>query len=302
MGCLVGRLVATDDRSVCAAGPWAWAWPQNDRAGSGKLTKSLNQIGPSAAFCVVRQTPIMTVPGALPAVLIVGDAGVGKAYIAERLFPGAAADGRVTIVTKYYKADVAVRVVHSTEHVDESVCAMCEAFVAVFDVNDASSLASLRPWMEKVDAQINVCVANDPAGSGSREARSVGVQFADDNNLEFVETPWNSRLSPDGPTGDAEGLDRLLEIMQCHAWPGLQRTDTDARLSRSPRPCPGANLDPASEVSHDDLDRVFEMVRHVRDRASTLPDSERRKAAEDAVLELMRAFGVDGDGSDGDSP
>ncbi|KAJ0039634.1 hypothetical protein Pint_28747 [Pistacia integerrima] len=119
------------------------------------------------------RTPLETRPG----ILIIGSSNVGKRTLISRLlsidleddFDSSSSELVVhgwTINTKYYTADVSVWMAHL--HEDFSIGSLpifdqLAALVMVFDLNDLSTLVSLKDWVSRIDLQkfeILLCIGN----------------------------------------------------------------------------------------------------------------------------------------------
>ncbi|KAL2559238.1 GTP binding [Forsythia ovata] len=111
-----------------------------------------------------------------PGLIMVGSPSVGKRTLLSRLFPVDLEDAPNpsskllaygwTINTKYYTADVSVWMAHLHDEFSVASLPMFDklsALVMVFDVNDLSSFAALKDWVEQTDIQkfdILLCIGN----------------------------------------------------------------------------------------------------------------------------------------------
>ncbi|XP_056862498.1 uncharacterized protein LOC108847696 isoform X2 [Raphanus sativus] len=184
--------------------------------------------------------------GGRPGVFVVGSPGVGKRTLLSRLvsvdFEDSSSSSQTqvhdwTINTKYYSADVSVRISNICDDNDYSLPHSHHPLVAlvmVFDLSQMSTLVALQEWVSHADITINsfdilLCIGNKSDllphthDSASLDVKGTCLDWCRDNNIEFIEAcasnpDFDKCLSVDG---DTQGVERLFRALSAHMWPGM---------------------------------------------------------------------------------
>ncbi len=144
--------------------------------------------------------------------------------------------------TKYYTADAAVRVrsLHDDDEQQEEADEP-DAVVLVFAAADAASLAAAQRWAAARTApaaDVQLLVANKcdalvsrPAGGAAAEREGLyggaavpaAAAWCLDNGFEYVEAAAGAPAADAALCldGDRQGVARVREALEAHAWPGL---------------------------------------------------------------------------------
>lgn len=170
----------------------------------------------------------------MESVLVIGNAGVGRSRLLQALQCAACAPGTSTKIykmvldTKYYSAEIMLRIVDTQHHISE----LPEALVLVLAADDEHSFQSIRKWAEKYDTEdieVKLVVANkadllQPDTATTKPQWLVdSMAWCYDNGFEYIETaaahPSIDRsLQLDG---DEQGVRRVLAALEAHMWPGM---------------------------------------------------------------------------------
>ena len=188
---------------------------------------------------------------ALPQVLIIGSEAVDKHGLAGRIIGRPLADTAAlsapwSIDNKYYRAEVELQLAH-LEAAAPGAGGAEEAVVMVFDAARPDTFAGLQRWWESAaeggaDPAVKLAVAVGPAAAaaeggtggaaagGQQPAWLQGAQdWCAEQLIEYVEVGGAAAASPpdeeeggEGGHGEAEGVQRIVEALHAHTWPGLQ--------------------------------------------------------------------------------
>eukprot|EP00891_Asterochloris_glomerata_P005179 jgi/Astpho2/5179/Aster-x1278 len=157
-------------------------------------------------------------------ILILGPAGAGKQTLLARLIhpsrPAAAGSSTLKLNNKYYSADVTIQTC-TLDTVQQSQLDAAQGIVLVFDATQQASFTAVQGWAEQNDpaaAEVDQCT------SSSRPAwLQASQQWCLQNMWEYCEAcpadpQADALLVVDG---SAQGIQRILEALQAHMWPGL---------------------------------------------------------------------------------
>lgn len=282
---------------------------------------------------------------ASPGILVLGSSAVDKLALVSRVVGTAVAPSSSSIPwkidNKYYTANVTIQV-KNLDDCDVRIDEHLEAVVLVFNIETKRSFTCLQSWWESNGVAANpaiklvVGMANNSSSAAQQQQPSwlfEAQQWCSDQLIEYVTLsryPAAHSFATAPPETDSEGLDRLVEALQAHMWPGLKLKPRDgssvliseqseaqqngALEDRSLEDASSGRANPAGEhinnhleaaahssslLDDDDqaenLDLLFAELAGARDRLQHLNDADRREAAASLVMRLMGAMGLEDD-------
>lgn len=270
----------------------------------------------------------------IPAVLFAGVTGAGHQELASAITAGQPARRtQVILETKYYQAQLLL----IAADIDESVTAasaLVQAASGLVLVCDAAKFDTLQAAQDMYDASQNV--SKDDSAGCDRSATSCGVKLvvvadrgdgssldadqfsrisewcADrgfellcckttESDLKALAARWHSGgagtplLRSSAPEGCE--LIRLVEALECNAWPGMEAKKKSGAVPAAPSPEKGSGKQPgdADEVSavavenFEHLSQEIQKVREIED------DQKRKERACDIAMKLAASLGIDSD-------
>lgn len=200
------------------------------------------------------------VTASLPQVFVVGDGGVGKSFVLERILGLAGTEGTDEAIwnadTKYYSADVRLNTMDAVE-VGQSGPS-CDAVVMVFNAGDAHTSESVKVWWRQAnvdDDAVRIMVANHVAplpSSGTLRSESAAQlrhveEWCHSELVEFLEMPH----APGSPEV-CECTTRIVEALHAHRWPGMTLKPRPSRMTAAevaPRRTAGTAGDSPADVA-----------------------------------------------------
>ena len=188
-----------------------------------------------------------------PVCLIAGSPGSGKSTIIAQIL--AASGGLIaseaepcegsiwSVNTKYYSARVHLHEHALTPHAEQPPCVRPEALVLVVDCQHATSFDVARAWAEREgelsgSAEVKLLIASKadqlmqqprvPGGTLARPPWLIeAIDWCSEAGYEYIEVcPGAAGTVPGLDAaleldGDPQGLPRVVEALQSHAWPGM---------------------------------------------------------------------------------
>lgn len=173
-------------------------------------------------------------PAPLPHAVLVGAPSTGKHRLIQSLTGSAdktqGSSYPLSLDTKYYTAEVAVRAASARHSLD---LASCEALVLVFDASSEASFQAIKSWNavnDSSDLDVRLVVATKvdllhDASRGIARQRwlTEAMEWCSEQMFEYIETAaaqaqLDSTLQLDE---EQQGVARVLAALQAHTWPGL---------------------------------------------------------------------------------
>lgn len=205
--------------------------------------------------------------------LVISDPSVDKRALVAGITGHAADPGAAcapwTIDNRYYTVEVELLLAEPGTGGEPA--ASHEAVVIVFDMGRQQSFASLREWWEEqggaAEPGVKLAVATGCSGAavgggGGGAAAEQWVldaqEWCAEELIEYVEVgdlgaaaaaaasggPSGAPLQEQAGRGEAEGLQRVVEALHAHTWPGLQLKPRGSGSSQ-----PAASRQPAPEAA-----------------------------------------------------
>jgi len=197
-------------------------------------------------------------------ILIVGAPGVGRHTLAQRLVnhdaPSEAHAGnpdRWIIDTKYYTAEARLSLASCADEASLADARVAEALLLVLDACDPDSWTAARAWGEAADldaCSIRLCILNKadllPVGTELPQLQ----EWCLDNQFEAIQVCCtDSDLDKELLwEGDMQGVPRVVQALQAHAWPGLQMKPRAVTAVSAAPPAQGPELQGADTASEAD--------------------------------------------------
>lgn len=207
-------------------------------------------------------------------VLIVGEAGVGKQSLVNRLLNSKAADRKTPLKqqqqwdldTKYYTAQVLVECQLPTEQAAPAA-ATCGGLVLVFAADQKSSFHAVRDWVEHLPsdvADVRLCIANKidklvrpdcPQQVQRSTLLAEAVQWCADSLFEYIEVSSSDAEVDQQLVWEEQqqGVSRVKEALEAHMWPGLKMKPKQMQQGKQALPAAG-NTSSNHQQPNDDHD------------------------------------------------
>jgi len=250
----------------------------------------------------------------IPTCLIVNFTESQADWVAE-LLTGQSLAGRVTnesvswsIATKYYTATVQIKAVTAQDYLDndsieevtdiEAVVFVCDHSLDTTCLVDAVSLRLQSKWAPSVcllvsgqcdqDKLINHALSKQELLSWCLKNEFELVDLAEEDTSEDSEDDF----------ADTYGKERILEALLAHTWTNLvlvkegaeKPTNSDVNVEDSDEEY--GDFVACSEGENDiDFESLFSKLANMKDKASDLPDSERKAYAENVAIAFYKAMG-----------
>lgn len=188
------------------------------------------------------------------------------AYITQR--PSTSPVNWWTIDNKYYTANVPLRIKCDDFRKDTDVDDLCDAIVAVFDATNRESFRVLQRWWSECEPETDIKII--VALHDDSTIDNTAIDWATQQLVELVQVDL-SRLRQsveaikDGRTQELKmqgcgesltGMDRVVEVLQTHPWPGLTMKAKSHRHVSA-----GLMLEDIEDAELDDLDVIFQAIR-----------------------------------------
>ncbi|GAB4818823.1 hypothetical protein N2152v2_005869 [Parachlorella kessleri] len=180
-----------------------------------------------------------------PQVLLVGTEAVDKHELLSRIVGRPLASNTTstpwTLDNKYYTAKVVFQIAHMDGGgAADQIAASQQAVVLVFNATRRDSFTSLQQWWEQqgVDPAVKLAIATHSPGGGSEPVAQQqwladAQEWCAEQLIEYIEVAPQQQERPPlqpqlevqalGQEGDeAEGLQRVVEALHAHTWPGLR--------------------------------------------------------------------------------
>ena len=203
-------------------------------------------------------------------------AGAGAGHLARRM--GMASEDRQTIETRYYTADVSVRIAEDAGDValeHEGACAV----VALARPKDADKAKALLERCADV-ADVRVLAGNEAEDEDTDADARACEDWCLENGCEYVRVHVGDDARDDAlrELGDEDGMlqgaRRVREAIECCAWPNMVPLHATAAAT-PPAPAGDDNTwpdldnpnDAQLDAEVDALDRVFAAIARIRDEA-----------------------------------
>ena len=239
------------------------------------------------------------------------------------------------IENKYYCADVKLTVVANHEEKPDWLTKKeleITAIVIVFD-QVQSSFEEAKEWLPVVEAQdasvlLLVGSKSQQPFTNDEDVKDTSCQFSLDASaltsevlkfsiehaFEFVDL--NEEVDSEDDFPDTVGFARIVQALQATEWPSLQmKGQTTTALESEPmadkeKDVPEADFntlhdafDGVMEVADLDgepsFDKLFSQMKLMKDKAESLPHSERKAYAEQVAVAFWKAMGGDDDEIEG---
>jgi len=250
----------------------------------------------------------------IPTCLIVNFSGSQADWIVE-LLTGQSLAGRVAnetvswyIATKYYTATVQLKTVTAQEYLDidtigevtdiEAVVFVCDHSMDTTCLVDAVRLRLQSKWTPSVcllvsgqwdqDKLINDALSKQELLSWCLKNEFELVDLADEDTSDGSEDDF----------ADTYGKERILEALLAHTWTNLvlvkegAEKPTNSVVNVEDSDEEYGDFVACSEAESDiDFESLFSKLANMKDKASDLPDSERKAYAENVAIAFYKAMG-----------
>ncbi|KAI1301428.1 Alpha- and gamma-adaptin-binding protein p34 [Halotydeus destructor] len=222
--------------------------------------------------------------------------------------------------TKYYDADFHFVDMTSKSLISADFADTVQAVVLYFDSNCKESFQQAQSWMSYVDQyepEIKL-IACHQANDTTAITKSVVHQWCIENGFELVEVNPSTDADEDDETEDdfkdSSSLKRILQALSAHQWPTMA-------MKSSPTYKPSAkfenvlseqfiqdelrrlgisdeieqNVPAESSGPEPSFEELFSRFSEMKEKASSLNETERRKFAEQTAIAFWNAMGGDED-------
>lgn len=204
-----------------------------------------------------------------------------------------------------------------------------QSVIIAFDLKEKSSFNNMKSWLpyiKKQDPSVLLLLNSGKGDSSEEISKSEVVKWCLDNSFEYIEMISEEEESEDEEDDFREkiGIDRVVEALQCAEWPNMKmrensrghksseenqqadvvlnndeklNSDQAAAAERPPVfPLPTDDLELLSCLASDGNDNesfeeLFQKLAVMKERASSLPATERKDYAEKVAIAFWRALG-----------
>lgn len=234
------------------------------------------------------------------------------------------------IENKYYTADVhlcACSVSSLPPQCEFASNMNFQSVIVVFDQKEKSSFKEVTSWLPYIETQDPSVLLLLNSGKGANNeglSKAEVVKWCLDNSFELIEMMSEEEEEEDDEEDDFRektGIERVVEALQCAEWPNMKmkenRSHTGPKgskddqgasaslnneekhgVSKNPTvfPLPTDDLELLSNLASDgteneSFEELFQKLAVMKERASSLPASERKDYAEKVAIAFWRAMG-----------
>jgi len=220
-----------------------------------------------------------------------------------------------SIVTKYYKAEVVLKLFEYKDLIEESFNET-EAVVFYCDTSKDTLEKAELAWMKIKESSPAVCLfvvetATDDVINEREASRTEILDWCLSNQFELVECDENI-TDEDGTESDLEqfdekaGRERILQALRAHTWSNLELIEETEDINEGEDNKHGEENIPSSVTRSEEENRtedptfeeLFSQIVKMKDTANNLPDEDRKAYAEKVALAFYKSIGLESDEDD----
>lgn len=205
-----------------------------------------------------------------------------------------------------------------------------QSVIITFDQKERSSFKEVTSWLPYIETQdpsVLLLLNSGKGGNNKGLSKAEVVKWCLDNSFELIEM-MSEEEEEDGEEDDFRektGIERVVEALQCAEWPNMKmkenRSRTGPKGSKDDQgasaslnneekqsaehgaskntavfPLPTDDLELLSSLASDgteneSFEELFQKLAVMKERASSLPASERKDYAEKVAIAFWRALG-----------
>jgi len=189
----------------------------------------------------------------LPRIYVFGDNNTGKKTLAKGITKTSLDSNfedvtKFLISTKYYTAETEVHLINMSKITDDDLKSLVapEAIIFLYANQNNRSFYTLQKKTELIfedwDPEIRLLVENELEDNMyvSKPPQKMIEDFSEKWNFEVVKTdvrkffrkknPYSRRIGQ-----DAEGILRVIEALECHMWPNMERVKVTKKAQETKR-------------------------------------------------------------------
>jgi len=221
------------------------------------------------------------------------------------------------VVTKYYKAEVILKIIDYKDLTEDEKFKDTEAIVFYCDTTKETLDKAELAWMKIKESRPAVCLfvvetATDDVKSEKEASRTQILDWCLSNQFELVECNEDDNNEDGDDESDLEQFDekagrqRILQALRAHTWSNLELIEESEHVNEAEDDLhesydSNALLTRSGEENCNEVpsfEELFSQISKMKDVSNNLPDKDRKAYAEKVALAFYKSIGLDSDEED----